>query len=320
LRLFLLRSLSACRLKKVVPIFQLLKSALTHLQANDPIRMAGATAFFSFFALPPIVIILSTLLSPFLGEQAQGVSGQLFDELADLFGPKGARQLEVISHRLQQPKPSSSLTVLSVFLVLLASTTLFAIVKNSLDQLWNVKSRTKHPLAYFLRNKLVALTIIIGSGFLFALSVTLEQFLGRISTDWMLSTLSYYQIMTDLGHVVASVLIRMIWFAILFKFLPDIRMAWQAVWLGAAFTSVLFKIGESILSRLLIHSQLSSLYGHSGAIILVLLFIFYASLIFYYGASFTRQYSDWMHLITEPRSQAVAYTLKEVEPAKLKRK
>ncbi len=282
--------------------------------------MAGATAFFAFFALPPIVIILSTLLSPILGEQSQGVSGQLFDELADLFGPKGARQLEVISHRLQQPKPSHSLTVLSIFLVLLASTTLFAIVKNSLDQLWHVKSRSKHPFVYFLRNKLVALTIIIGSGILFTLSVALEQFLSRITTDWMLSTLSYYQIMADSGHVIASVLIRMVWFAILFKFLPDVRLTWQAVWLGAAFTSVLFKIGESILSRLLIHSQLGSLYGHSGAIILVLLFVFYASLIFYYGASFTRQYSDWMHLITEPSSQAVAYTLKEVEPAKMKRK
>ncbi|GAB4030351.1 YihY/virulence factor BrkB family protein [Spirosoma gilvum] len=282
--------------------------------------MAGATAFFSFFALPPIVIILSTLLDPLFVVQSEGVSGHLFDELADLFGPKGARQLEVISHRLRQPKPSNSLAVLSIFLVLLASTTLFAIVKNSLDQLWNVRSRSKHPLVYFLRNKLVALTIIIGSGVLFALSVTLEQFLGRLSTDWMLSALSYYQIMADLGHLVASVLIRMIWFAILFRFLPDVRITWRAVWLGAAFTSVLFKIGESILSRLLINSQVGSLYGHSGAIILVLLFIFYSSLIFYYGASFTRQYSEWMHLMAEPGPQAVAYTLKEIEPAKMKGK
>ncbi|WP_461090222.1 YihY/virulence factor BrkB family protein [Spirosoma gilvum] len=307
-------------MKRVTPIFQILKSALAHLQANDPIRMAGATAFFSFFALPPIVIILSTLLDPLFVVQSEGVSGHLFDELADLFGPKGARQLEVISHRLRQPKPSNSLAVLSIFLVLLASTTLFAIVKNSLDQLWNVRSRSKHPLVYFLRNKLVALTIIIGSGVLFALSVTLEQFLGRLSTDWMLSALSYYQIMADLGHLVASVLIRMIWFAILFRFLPDVRITWRAVWLGAAFTSVLFKIGESILSRLLINSQVGSLYGHSGAIILVLLFIFYSSLIFYYGASFTRQYSEWMHLMAEPGPQAVAYTLKEIEPAKMKGK
>lgn len=285
------------------------------MQANDPIRMAGATAFFSFFALPPIVIILSSVLSRLFNDHYQRISGQLFDELADLFGPKSANQLEAISHRLQLAKPSFPLTVLSVVLVLVASTTLFAILKSSLNQLWNIKKKPGRNFLLILIDKSIALAIILGSGFLFSLSLTVEQFLVQLSTKWSLSSLAHYQDIANLGHMLVSVLIRMIWFGILFKFLPDVKISWRAVWTGALFTSILFKVGEAILNNLLINSQVGPLYGRSGAIILLLLFVFYASLIFYYGAAFTRQYSEWIHLAAKPNSRAVAYTITEVDPS-----
>ena len=302
-------------MKKVAPLFLLLKQAFTNLQTNDPIRMAGATAFFAFFALPPIVIMLSSVLSQLFNDRYQRVSGQLFDELANLFGPKSANQLEDISHRLQLPKPSLPLTILSFVLVLLAATTLFAILKNSLNQLWSIKKRSDRKLLHVLTDKLIALAIILGTGILFSLSLTLEQFVTQLRAEWSLSSLAYYQHVAPIGHYLVSILIRMIWFAILFKFLPDVRIAWKVVWLGAFFTSVLFKIGEGILNNLLINSQIGSMYGRSGAIILLLLFIFYASLIFYYGAAFTRQYSEWTHLAAQPNSHAIAYTITEVDPS-----
>ncbi|QDK83837.1 YihY/virulence factor BrkB family protein [Spirosoma sp. KCTC 42546] len=302
-------------MKKVAPFFLLLKQAFTNLQANDPIRMAGATAFFSFFALPPIVIILSRVLSQLFNDHYQRISGQLFDELADLFGPKSANQLEAISHRLQLAKPSFPLTVLSSVLVLVASTTLFAIIKSSLNQLWNIKKKSGRNLLLILIDKSVALAIILGSGFLFSLSLALEQLLVQLSTKWSLSSLTHYQDIANLGHILVSILIRMIWFGILFKFLPDVKISWRAVWTGALFTSILFKVGEAILNNLLINSQVGPLYGRSGAIILLLLFVFYASLIFYYGAAFTRQYSEWIHLAAKPNSRAIAYTITEVDPS-----
>jgi membrane protein len=115
-----------------------------------------------------------------------------------------------------------------------------------------------------------------------------------------------------------SILIRTVWFAILFKFLPDVKIAWRAVWLGAFFTSCLFKLGEGVLNYLLINSQVGALYGTAGAIILLLLFVFYASLMFYYGAAFTRQFSEWTHLDAEPSKGAVAYTITEIDPSATK--
>ena len=112
---------------------------------------------------------------------------------------------------------------------------------------------------------------------------------------------------------VAPVALLTAWFALLLSFLPDVRLRWQAVLTGAFVTSVLFSLGARLLSRLLTYQQLSSMFGGSGSLILILLFVFYSSLIFYYGAAFTRQYTEFAHLNAEPNAHAVAYTIEEVD-------
>lgn len=273
--------------------------------------MAGATAFFTFFALPPIVIILSQLFGELLSGNDQRVSWQLFHKLADLFGDQGARQLRDISQHLQQRRSSSLLTILNVFILLLASTTLFAIIKNSLNQLWNVKSSTDRGFRHTLLDKVIALGIIIFSGFLVIVSLTVQRVLSPLN-DNLFPTALYRSWSGSAGHHILSVLSLTVWFGVVFKYLPDIRIRWQAVWVGAFVTGLLVEIGEQVLDQLLIKSSVSSLYGTSSAVILILLFVFYASLIFYYGASFTRYYAQWVHLKAEPSVTAVAYQIKEV--------
>ncbi|UFH54289.1 YihY/virulence factor BrkB family protein [Spirosoma sp. KNUC1025] len=298
-------------MRKVVPVFQLASRAFANLKSNDPIRMAAATAFFSFFALPPIVIILSQLYGNLLSDD-QRVSRQLFHELAQLFGHQSARQLKDISQRLQQPQSSTLLTILSLFLLLLASTTLFAIVKNSLNQLWSVKTSSRRRFWYVAVDKLIALGIIIFSGFLFMTSLTISRTLAPLNNQLFNNAVGY-DWSGSIGQHLLSVVVLTIWFAVVFKYLPDIRIRWQAVWVGALVTGLLVEAGEEVLDRLLIRSPVRALYGTSGAIILVLLFVFYASLIFYYGASFTRYYAEWIHLDAKPSTNAVAYQIKEVE-------
>lgn len=277
--------------------------------------MAGATAFFSFFALPPIVIILSNVLGWLFNDRYQQISGQLFNELADLFGAKSANQLEDISRRLQVPKTSFPLTVLSFVLLLVASTTLFSILKKSLNQLWRVKRKSeKRTFLAVLTDKLTALAIIIGSGLLLSASLAIEQFMARVSIVLSLSSTDYYYGLINFGHLAVSIMVRTVWFAMLLRVLPDVKVAWRAVWLGAFFTSMLFKVGEGILNYLLIDSQVGLLYGKAGAVILLLLFVFYSSLIFYYGAAFTRQFSEANHLVSQPDSSATAYTITDNEP------
>lgn len=303
-------------LTRVNPVLAVARQAFRNLRANDPIRMAGATAFFTFFALPPIVIMLSTLLSLLFNHRYQRVSSRLFEKLALLFGEQSAGQLEDISRHLQQPRSTWFFTLFSVVVLLLASTTLFAVIKNSLNQLWNVKARAESHFGHVLTDKVVALVIILFSGLLFTATLALNHVLGQVRSQLSLNSLDYYEGLAGVGHTAMSVASMTFWFAMLFKYLPDIRIRWQAVWVGALVTSILFNVGERVLDKLLIHSSVGSLYGASGAVILVLLFVFYASLIFYYGAAFTRQYAHLAHLDPEPRQHAVVYEITEIEQPK----
>ncbi|WP_420150839.1 YihY/virulence factor BrkB family protein [Spirosoma sp.] len=296
-------------MKKVVPVFRLAAQAFANLKANDPIRMAAATAFFSFFALPSILIILSQLYGNLLSSNDR-VSWQLFRKMADVLGYQSARQIQDISQHLQQRRSSTLLTVLNIFVLLLASTTLFAIIKNSLNQLWSVKPSIDRHVWHVALDKLVALAIIVFSGFLFMASLTISRTLAPLN-EQLFSGIDDWS--GNAGQHMLSVATLTIWFAIVFKYLPDIRIHWQAVGVGALVTALLVELGEAILNRLLINSSVSSLYGTSGAIMLILLFVFYSALIFYYGASFTRYYAQWVHLDAEPGANAVAYQIKELD-------
>jgi len=298
------------QLSKVKSFLRLSKRAFLNLRNNDPVRMARAAAFFTLFALPPIVIILSQVLSALFNDHQRLVSGRLFGQLAELFGVQSARQLQDISRHLRPESVYSLSTVLSVVLLLLASTTLFAVIKSSLNQLWNVKARPNQSIFHTLQDRGSALLVIFGSGLLFTASLAVDDLISSLprvespmASGWLF----------DGGHAIASVTLLTVWFALLLGYLPDVLVPWRAVWTGAFVTSLLFSAGAGLLSRLLTYRQISSLYGVAGSLVLVLLFVFYCSLIFYYGASFTRQFAQWAHMAAEPNANAVAYTIEDVD-------
>ena len=298
-------------MKKVFSVFRLAARAFSNLKANNPVQLAAATAFFTFFALPPIVIILSQLYDTLFIVSNQQLSRQLFYKLAEVFGHQSARQLLDISQHLQQPRANHWLTGLSVLVLLLAATTLFAIIKNSLNQIWSVKPSTDRRIWHAVLDKIIALGIILFSGFLFVTSLTIHQALLPFRT-YLSSEVLDQSWLQNAGQHSLSILVLTIWFAVVFKYLPDIKIRWRAVWTGALVTGFLIELGENLLNHLLINSPVSTMYGTSGAIILILLFVFYASLIFYYGASFTRYYAEWIHQRAKPGDHAVAYQIREI--------
>jgi membrane protein len=285
-------------------------NALAHFKANDPIRMAAATAFFSFFALPAIVIILSRLYGGLFDQHDQQVSLQLFDQLAQLLGNRSASELREISQHLQQRRSSPFLTGFSVVILLMASTTLFAIIKNSLNQLWQVKLVADRRWWYIFLDKAVAFGIILFTGVLVIISLALTPILSTVGKPW-LSPVTF-SFISRTGNHGLSILLVMMWLVVIFKYLPNIQIRWSAVLVGSAVTSLLIELGQVILNHLLINSSVRTLYGSSGDLILILLFVFYSSLIFYYGASFTRSYSEWIHQDARPGSNAIAYQIKEL--------
>lgn len=278
-------------LKKTRTAAGLLSGAYREFRQNDPLRMAGATAFFASFALPPILIILIRLFGLF--GNPRSISRDLFTQLGNIIDRDTVSQIRVTLRNVWYlPLNTGMKTGVFIFLLFVA-TTLFTVIKNSLNQLWLIRPRKTIGVKVILLQRVKSIGIILLAGLLFF--IVLHLFLRGIV------------------YRVASRLAVTGWLILLFKYLADGRPAWKVAVPGGIFTGFLFTIGEFVLHLVFSFSKVRTIYGASTALVLLLLFIFYASFIFYYGACFTKTLAAYYERPILPTSHAVCYTLQSVE-------
>ena len=269
-------------------------SAAGKLGQMDPLRMAGATAFFTTFALPPIVFILARLFGLFISPKEMGRG--LLENISHNLGTEGAQQVRQVIRSILGF--SNNIWVISagfIFLLFVA-TTLFIVIKNSLNDIWRIGVKKGPGILFNARSRLKSLLVIVAVGILFFANLlfkSAELAGGKYIQELFGGGSVYFKMVFN---EVSSVMIVSAWFIILFRFLADGTPRWKAAIIGGVLTGILFTAGSFLLQALLIRSNIGLLYGSSGAMVLVLLFVFYTSFILYYGACFIAVYSgkkDW---------------------------
>jgi membrane protein len=293
-----------------------MKDAFQEFKRNDPLRFGASTAFFTTFALPPILVILTNVLGMLYN--AEFIGRKLVLKLQDLFGSRGATQLYETLQKIQQIPTHWSYALLGMLFLIFVSTTLFIVVQKSLNELWHIRPKRKgQQLKKLVKNRAVSLAIILVSGILFLISLLVDSAVAYIGKglESYLPTVTAWLI--RLSNLVASYLFVTIWFAITFKYLPDAHLRWRPIWVGAAVTAALFTVGKFILNHLLINSKLGPIYGPSASILLIMLFVFYSSMILFYGASFTRIYANYAAFHIRPKSFARLYQLRHEKERKM---
>jgi membrane protein len=292
-------------------IFQSLRSAFIELKKNDPLRMAGATAFFTTFALPPIIFILIQLFGLIWGNRK--VAQQLTEGVSNTIGPKGGEQVRQVLRSIRGFDDSIWIIIFGFIFLLFVATTLFSVIKNSFNQLWQIGVKESPGILFVLNLRLRSLAVIVFAGILFfadILSESLELIAGNyIDMIWPGGG-GYIK---NVAHEVIGVMVFGLWFTILFRFLADGRPTWKAAIAGGVLTAILFTAGKLLLQFLLVKSNIGKLYGASGSIVLVLLFVFYSSLILYYGASFIYAYSIKKGWLIRPTGKAFQYKIEQVD-------
>lgn len=298
-------------LERITVLGRLLGRSIVVLRDGDPLRMAGATAFFTSFALPPIIIILFQLFGLFLNRRLVGT--EMMEMLTHTLGKEGAMQIRVTTRGFRT-LANNWYTAMAGFLFLVfVATTLFAVIKNSLNDIWKIQVKKRPGLLFGLRFRSRSLAAILLAGMLFLVGIfldSLEVFAGD-SLDKVWQGGGHY-FKGALNEVVGLAIVSA-WFTALFRFLADGRPSWKASIAGGLLTGFLYSIGKTILSILLINSNIGSLYGASASIVLILLFVFYSSFILYFGASFVKVYSDELHRPIKPNEKAYHYQLRKVE-------
>lgn len=277
------------------------------LAANDPLRLAGATAFFATFALPFILIILIQVLSLIFNKGA--ISDELFMRLSAMLGPKGMEQLMVTTNGFRGLVNGwIDVTAGSLFMLFVA-TTLFRVIKNSMNQLWMIRMKPVKKFRTSLFGRFRSLILIIFTGFLFVtggLLETIQLLLGKHINEFIPG-------FTGLLSFLISIFINATWFAVLLHFIPDGRPHWKISVTGALLTSLLFALGKLILKVLLVESNIDQVFGASGSFVLILLFVFYSSIILYFGAAFTKVWAEFKQCPIKLAPNAVFYKIKDIQ-------
>ena len=290
---------------------QLFPKALTMLLQNDPLRMAGATAFFTTFALPPILVILIQALKLVLDPDRART--ELFRHLSAIVGPETVRSIMNILQALRKLAQNGWITVGGFIFLLFVATTLFKVIKGSINQIWSVRPANRPGFVKSMASRAQSVAVILGAGILFILGLvteTLQTTVVRYMFE-LSPILSIY--FNAVVNYLVSLVIVTLWLSILFRFIPDARPSWTVALAGALMTGLLFTFGKAVLRILLSYSSINNVYGTSASIVLLLLFVFYSALIVYFGAAFTRLWAEWTEDPILPRPHATRYRLIESE-------
>lgn len=288
-----------------------LKYSFQDLKRNDPLRLAAATAFFTTFALPAILIIIIQIFGLIYNPEI--FSKELFEKLRITLGFESAQQIHATLSGFQELASNWYITVGGFIFLMFVATTLFKVIKDSLNQLWDIKLLHRPRIGRRMKLRAKSMIVIMLAGLLF---------LGNLLTDAMIILLSDFinefwpsgtGIVILILKQIISIIIVTVWFAVLFKFLPDARTPWKTAFSGALLTGILFMLGRYLLGILLTGSNIGNIYGASGSIVLIFLFVFYSSFILYFGASFTKQWGKYIKSPIVPREHAMFYRLVELK-------
>ncbi len=290
-------------MQRIKVFVQQLKHSYKLLANNDPLRLAGATAFFTTFALPPILLILIQLLSLIFNRRA--ISHQLMQEVGSVVGRESAMQLITTLRGFRSLASNWVAAIVGFIFLGFVATTLFKVIQSSLNQLWMIRKTGKKKISMALRGRIKSALAILFSGLLFLgslLTESLRVIFGQYFAE-LTPGLAFF--FNGIISIILSVLIVWIWFAVLFRYLADGKPTWKVALTGGLLTSLLFNAGKYLLGWLLPNTNIGLLYGASSSIVLLLLFVFYSSLIFYFGAAFTKIWADFTHQPIKPMHQTM---------------
>jgi membrane protein len=291
-------------------VWFLLKTTATQWITDKCPQLGAALAYFTVFSLAPLVLILLAVFGLFFG--SAHARDKIIEQLQYMIDPSGIQVIKDIATSASKPQSGILATFLGIVVGLFGASGVFGQLQEALNTIWGVKAKPGAGLWAFLRARFLSFAMVAGVCFLLLVSLTVESVLRGLST--------YLQNLLPGGHVLALLLFLILdlgvviaLFAMIFRFLPDIKIGWRDVWIGASLTGLLFVLGKFILGLYLGSGAAGSAYGAASSLITLLLWIYYSAQILLFGAEFTQVYSHSYGSRIEPEDHAVRVKRIEVE-------
>lgn len=280
----------------------LLKEAVTAWINDSAPRLGASLSYYTIFAISPMFVIIVFIASLWFSQQA--VRGELFGQLAQLVGDKGAVTLER-ALTASMPKDQGMLaTLLAVSALLITSTGLFMELQRALNSIFGVEPKPGASVRTFIIGRLLSFAMIVAIGFLLLVMLVISALLSALG-KYLSALVPGLDVLWQSVNTLVSFAVITVLFAIIFKVLPDVRIAWRDVWVGAVVTSILFSLGKFLLGLYLGKNAAVSAYGAAGSVVLILLWVYYSAQILFFGAEVTQVYANrfGQHLQPKPNAQ-----------------
>lgn len=269
--------------------FRLARAAFSNWQADYAPSMGAALSYYTVFSIAPLLIIVIAVAALIFGQDA--ARDAILEQAGNLVGPNGAAVLEGMLQSAQKQGQGTLAGVLGVAALIIGATTVFAELESNLNRIWKVSADKHAGWWYFLRTRLLSFGLVLALGFLLVVSLVVSAAIAIWGKYWS----GWFGAMEALLHVanfVVSVGIITVLFAMIYKFMPRVAIGWHDVWIGAFVTALLFSIGKFLIGLYIGKSGVESSYGAAGALVVLLLWVYYSAQIFLLGAEFTRVYAQ----------------------------
>jgi membrane protein len=277
------------RFTKLRKLIDFIKAIFSSFSEDNATRLAAAIAYYAIFALAPLLIIAIAIIGLVFGKEA--AQDRVVEQFQDLVGEGGADAIRTMIVSIDRPRAGIIATVTGVAALMFGAGNMFLSLQDSLNTIWEVTPKPGRGIRNMIRERFLSFAMVLGTGFLLLVSLLISTGLAAFS-EYLTGILPELYYISQAVNLIISLGIITLLFAMIFKVLPDVIIAWSDVWIGAAVTALLFTVGKYFIGLYLGHISTESAYGAAGSLVILLLWVYYSALILLLGSEFTQVYAN----------------------------
>ncbi|PYI96894.1 MAG: hypothetical protein DME98_10315 [Verrucomicrobia bacterium] len=292
--------------------FSLLKQTFREWLQDKAPQLGAALAYYTVFSLAPLILVLLAIVGVIFRDDSAGAWDKITQQMSYFLDPSALQVVQNIAQKASQPGKSTIATIIGIALALFGASGVFGQLQDALNTIWGVKAKPARGIWGFLRSRFLSFAMVAGICFLLLVSLAVEALLKGFS-HYVQSVLPGGLAVALAIYLIFDFAVVVLLFAMIFKFLPDVKIQWRDVWIGAVMTAILFGIGKWLLGFYLGSGAAGSVYGAASSLITLLLWVYYSSQILLFGAEFTQVYATRAGRELKPSEYAVRVETKEIE-------
>lgn len=293
--------------KNFASLLLVVREVSREFTADNILKYSASLAYYTVFSIAPLLVVLTTLFGFLFGKEA--MQGRVYDQLSNFVGSNAAIEIQDIIKNIHLSKNSFFATVLSLIILLIGATSIFGEIQDSINKIWGLKIKSHKVWWKLILTRLLSFTLILSMGLIMLVSVLLNAVVAALGKLIGKVIAGYSLYFIQVSEAVLSFLVVAFLFSFIFKVLPDARIRWKDVFVGGFITALFFTLGKLGINFYIQKSNLTSLYGAAGSIIILMVWVYYSSIILYLGAEFTKvftklygthispnDYADWIKI------------------------